>query len=328
MRIAILGGTRFIGRAVTDQLAADGHTLLVAHRGEHEPAGLPEAEHAHVDRHDGAALAAALKPFGPEALVDVSGMNAAAADAALGAVGESVKLVAISSCDVYRAYDALHSGRNTDAVPLSEWSPLRTRRFVDGPQYENLEMEERYLPRGATVLRLGAVYGEHDYQRRFEFVLRRVRAGRRRIPIGSGQFLFSRVYVGDVAAAVSLALAGDQRGEAFNVVEPTTASYGLLAQQILAAADAEDVELVTVRDDLLPADLELTGTLTQHLLMDSWKAHTVLGWEPTDPAGTLRTSVRWHLENPPPDGSDDFSADDAALASVLDSAPGSAVGSE
>lgn len=312
MRIVILGGTRFIGRAVVERLTAEGHTLLVVHRGDHEPDGLVPVEHAHVDRHDGTALSAALKPFDPDAVVDISGMNAAAADAALGAVGASVKLVAISSCDVYRAYDGLHSDRTTDALPLTEESPLRERRFVDGPKYENLEMEERYLPRGATVLRLGAVYGEHDYQRRFEFILRRVRAGRRRIPVGSGQFLFSRVYVGDVAAAVSLALAGEFPG-AYNLAEPSTAPYRLFAEQILAAADVGAVELVKVRDDLLPEDLALTGAIDQHLMVDSSKARNVLGWSPVDPAGTLRTSVRWHLANPPADGSDDFSADDAVL---------------
>jgi nucleoside-diphosphate-sugar epimerase len=313
MRIAILGGTRFIGRAVVERLVGEGHELLVVHRGEHEPADLPAVAHAHVDRHDGSALAGALKPFDVEGLVDISGMNAVAADAALGAVGPGVKLVAISSGDVYRAYDGLHSGRTTDALPLTEEAPLRERRFVDGSQYENLEVEERYLPRGATVLRLGAVYGEHDYQRRFEFVLRRVRAGRTRIPIGSGQFLFSRVYVGDVAAAVSLALAGDHRGEAFNLAEPLTAPYRLFAEQILAAAGASEVELVRVRDDLLPEDLGLTGSLDQHLLMDSQKARTVLGWTPADPDRSLRESVRWHLENPPADAPDDFSADDGVL---------------
>jgi nucleoside-diphosphate-sugar epimerase len=312
MRIAILGGTRFIGRAVVERLTAEGHTLLVVHRGDHEPSGLVPAEHAHLDRNDGAALAAALKPFDPEALIDISGMNAVAADAALDAVGPAVKLIAISSCDVYRAYDGVHSNRTTDALPLTEESPLRERRFIDGPKYENLEMEERYLPREATVLRLGAVYGEHDYQTRFEFVLRRVRAGRKRIPIGSGQFLFSRVYVGDVALAVSLALAGEFPG-AFNLAEASTAPYRLFAEQILAAADAADVELVRVRDDLLPEDLSLTGTVDQHLLVDSAKARNGLGWAPADPAGTLRTSVRWHLANPPADASDDFAADDAVL---------------
>ena len=85
MRIAILGGTRFIGRHIADRLVADGHDLLLVHRGEHEPGELPAAEHAHVDRHDAAALSAAVKPFGAEAVVDVSAMNAVAADAALAA---------------------------------------------------------------------------------------------------------------------------------------------------------------------------------------------------------------------------------------------------
>ena len=316
MRIAILGGTQFIGRAVTGRLAAEGHSLLVVHRGEHEPSDLPAAEHAHVDRHDGSALATAVASFEAEAAVDISGMNAAAASAALGAFGSDVKLVAISSGDVYRAYDGPHADWTSDALPLAEDAPLRERRFVDGPEYENLEMEERYLPRGATVLRLGAVYGEHDYQRRFEFILRRLRSGRWRIPVGSGQFLFGRVYVGDVAAAVSLALAGDHRGEAFNVVERLTPPYRLFAEQILAAADATDVELVRVPEDRLPPDLALTGALSQHLLMDSTKARTVLGWQETDPSVNLRRAVHWHLDNPPDSSAQDWSEDEAALAAA------------
>src|SRR5207249_3981954 len=82
----------------------------------------------------------------------------------------------------------------------------RTIRHIEAVQWENLDIEERYASRGATILRLGAVYGEHDHQRRLDFVLRRVRAGRRRLPIGAGTWLFSRVYVGDVATAVERAL--------------------------------------------------------------------------------------------------------------------------
>lgn len=40
-----------------------------------------------------------------------------------------------------------------------------------------------------------------NYQRRFEPVLRRVRSGRRFTPVGTGSFLFSRLYVGDAATA-------------------------------------------------------------------------------------------------------------------------------
>ena len=46
----------------------------------------------------------------------------------------------------------------------------------------------------------------------------------------------------------------------------------------------------------------------------SSKARDLLGWTETDPHEALHRSVAWHLANPPPDASDDFSADDSALA--------------
>jgi nucleoside-diphosphate-sugar epimerase len=313
MRIVVLGGTKFIGRAISARLLRNGHDVLVVHRGDTEPEDLASARHLHVDRADLPRKRADVEAFQPDGAVEVYAMNAGDTSAALRALPDGIRLVAISSGDVYRAYDGLHSGRVTDAVPLVETSPLRDRLYVDGSKFENLEVEPPYLQRGAAVLRLGAVFGPHDYQRRFEFVLRRLRAGRDRIPIGSGQFLFSKVYVEDVAAAVELALTTDAaRGEAFNLVERDTAPYGLFARQILQAADS-DAELVPVADSQLPKDLALTGVQSQHLLMDSTKARTVLGWEPTDRTEALATSVAWHLAHPPAVWDPDFAADDRAM---------------
>ena len=54
-------------------------------------------------------------------------------------------------------------------------------------------------------------------------MLRRVRAGRRQMPIGAGSFLFSRVYAGDAARAVLAALASPRSaGECLNIVEAQT----------------------------------------------------------------------------------------------------------
>jgi len=48
--VVILGGTRFIGRAIVEELAGSGHELLIVHRGELEPDDLPPARHVHTDR--------------------------------------------------------------------------------------------------------------------------------------------------------------------------------------------------------------------------------------------------------------------------------------
>ncbi len=177
MRVIVLGGARFIGRAITGALTAAGHAVLVVHRGRSEPDGLPASEHLHAERAAWPGHAAAFAAFGADAAVDVSAANGPDARAALAALPPGIALVALSSVDVYRAYESLHRGRQTDLVPLTEDSPLRAGRHIDGPAWENLDVEEAYLGAGATILRLGAVYGEYDYQHRFELVPRRVRAG-------------------------------------------------------------------------------------------------------------------------------------------------------
>jgi nucleoside-diphosphate-sugar epimerase len=318
MRVIVLGGTWFVGRAITDALVTAGHVPLVVHRGLDEPAGLPDVEHLHAERESWPAHGADFGAFGADAAIDVAAGNGAGARDALAALPPGIRLIAVSSVDVYRAYEGVHSRRQTDAVPLTEDSPLRTARHLDGPDWENLDVEELYLSAGATVLRLGAVYGEYDYQHRFEPVLRRIRAGRVRMPVGTGSFLFSRVYVGDVAQAVLAALAAERSsaerssGECFNIVEAQTAPMRLFYEQVIAAAGA-DLELVRVGDDTLPADLRAVGAVEQHLLASAQKARDALGWRDSDRETAMRRSVRWHLDNPPPRWNNDFSEDETAL---------------
>ena len=326
MRVMVLGGTRFIGAAVVEELVAHGHELLVVHRGEHEPPDLPEVEHLHAERQDLPHLRGPVDEFDPEAVVDNCAYSAADAETALAAVGGDVRLLVVSSMDVYRAFGAVLAGTETDPLPVDETSPVRPDRYPyrdrphpspDAGTYEKLDVEEAYLARAATVCRLPMVYGERDHQRREELILRRTRAGRQRIPAGSGGWLWTRGYVRDVAAGIRLALESDATvAEVLNLGEPRTWSMGLWARHVLEAAGA-DAELVRVPDVLLPDDLKLLGTVSQHLLVDSSKARDLLGWEQTDPHEALHRSVAWHLANPPEDAAAGFEADDRALAAAL-----------
>jgi hypothetical protein len=244
-----------------------------------------------------------------------------------------VPLVLLSSMDVYRAYELLlgdetgrpvgagWSGMYCQAMPLTEDSEVRRARYplrgvLDGrDDYDKLDVEPGYVARGGAVLRLGAIYGERDPQRREEFILRRVRAGRTRIPIGAGTWLWTRGYVGDVASAV-LAVLGDPvatSGEIFNVGDLATDTIRDHAARILAAAGS-DAELVTVPDELVPADLKNTKSVAQHFLCDCGKLARTAGWRPLDVTVATGRSVKWHLNNPPQAADAGFSADDRALA--------------
>lgn len=333
MKIALIGGTRFIGVAIVEELVGAGHEVLVVHRGSGERADAPDVPHVHADRRDVAAVGGALAGFRPEAVVDTCAYATADAETALAALPSATRAVVLSSMDTYRAFATLRSrAPATDALPLDESSPVRglDQRYlfrgdpsaphaalgIDPETYENLDVEAVYLPAGATVLRLPMVYGERDELRREEFVLRRLRAGRDRIPVGSGTLLWTKGWVRDVARAVRLAAESpDVRGRVLNLGERRTVSVAHWAQQIVAAAGAR-ATLVPVPDDALPEDLLLTAAFPQHVLVDSAAARDALGWTDTDPDEALAASVAWHLAHPPPGPAPDLAADDAALAAA------------
>ena len=321
MRVLMIGGTKFIGRRITEELAARGDEVTVLHRGETEPGDLPRCAHLHASRRDFASLAGQIRELRPDAVVDTLAMSRADVDAVLPHLPDT-RLVVLSSADVYRAFELQDSPVAEVPVPITEESPARHARYpyrgrIPGmDDYEKLDVEPLYTERGGTVLRLGFIYGEHDPQRREEFILRRVRAGRRRIPAGPGCWLLSRCYVGDVATAVLAALGTDAAaGQVLNIVEAASGTVADWMRQILAAA-GHDAELVTVPDRDVPEDMDLTKHYAQHLLFDSHKARALLGWQPGPPGAGVTASVRWHLAHPPAACDPDFTADDRALAAA------------
>ena len=330
MRVAVLGGTVFIGRAIVNELVDHGHEVMVCHRGDHEPEGAPfdSIRHLHCDRKDLASHRKELDDFAPEAMVDCRALGLADSRAAVDCFDERVRLVVLSSMDVYRALTALVTNQLLEPVPVTETSAVRDEKYPYRGQipgmddYDKLDVEEVYCGRGGVSLRLPMVSGPYDYQRREEPILRRVRAERKRIPVGDGMWLNTRGYVGDIGKAARLAVeapADGVEGEVFNICEEKTWPMGRVAQEILDAAGS-DAELVRVPNDALPEDLGLTGAVPQHFFVSSEKARRILGYTDTSREEAMAATVKWHLENPPPvpeDGPPTFEADDAALERAL-----------
>jgi nucleoside-diphosphate-sugar epimerase len=323
MRVLVLGGTAFIGRRIVEQLHERGDQVLVVHRGQHEPDPWVPVGHLHTHRHQLSRHAEKIRDFAPTAVVDAYALTGTDVTAVLGVVPE-VPTVVLSSQDVYQAYTGLRTGRCTAAVPLEEHAPLRADRYpyrgTGGPpgipeDYEKLDVEQAWSGRGAVVLRLPMVYGPHDAQQREEVVLRRIRAGRTRMPIGAGNLLWSRAHVEDIATGVLTALhTPAAAGLTLNLGEPTTVPIRQWFQQIIEATGAA-LELVQVPEPVLPAELALTGAPAQHMLASTHRAQEVLGWSPDDPQTRVIQSVRWHLAHAPATEwtQDDTRTDNAAL---------------
>lgn len=325
VRVLVLGGTEFVGRHVVERLHSRGDDVLVVHRGHHEPQPWIDVEHLHADRHSLEHRASVMYDFCADAIVDTYAMTGADVTAVMPLLPD-VPSVVLSSQDVYQAFTGLRTGRCLAAVPLTENAELRHDKYpyrgcgLDGvpDDYEKRDVEDLWLARGATVLRLPMVYGAHDQQMREDAVLRRIRAGRRQMPIGAGNLLWTRGHVDDIATGVLAAI--DTRaadGMAVNLGEPTTVPIATWFQQVIDAAEA-DLELVTVPDSALPAELILTAAPAQHMLVSVHRAEELFAWSPTDSTVRVAESVRWHLINPPESSwtTADAQSDDEALSAA------------
>jgi nucleoside-diphosphate-sugar epimerase len=197
MRILILGGTRFIGPHVVRALR--GHDVTVLHRTD-----CGDASHIHADR------SAASGAW--DAVIDMIAMSEEDTKAWRSLGGP---LVVISSADVYRQYDRVlgrdHSAG--DETPLAEDAPLRKNLFPYGGTYEKILVERAARERGATILRLPAVYGPGDARLR-EWI-------NATVPMTTLQrtWRWTRGYVENVAGAIALA-ALHPNGRTYNVGEP------------------------------------------------------------------------------------------------------------
>ncbi|MBA2383677.1 MAG: epimerase, partial [Actinobacteria bacterium] len=173
LRLLLLGGTRFLGRAVAEAALARGHELTLFNRGETNPALFPEAERLRGDR-DGDLSALEGREW--EAVVDPSGfvprVVGASAELLADAAGH---YVFVSSISVYRP---------PIAPGLDEYAPVAE---LDDPSSENVQqdygglkalcelaVEERF-PGRSTHVRAGLIAGPHDPTGRFTYWAHRLR---------------------------------------------------------------------------------------------------------------------------------------------------------
>ena len=114
MRLLVLGGTQFVGRAVAEAALAAGDDVTLFHRGKTNPGLFPEAEHVLGDRDGGLG---ALDGRDWDACIDVSGyVPRLVGDAARALHGRVPRYVYVSTVSVYADL----------SVPRDEDGPLAT----------------------------------------------------------------------------------------------------------------------------------------------------------------------------------------------------------
>ncbi len=312
MRILILGGTNFIGPPVVRELAAGGHAVAVFHRGNDDALTRDGVQHIHGDRANIHAHRDDFARFAPDTVIDMHAMTEADGSTALEAIrGIARRAVLISSIDVYRAYGRLHGSEPgpPESMPLTEDAPLRERLYPyrgDGDggfdDYDKIPIEQMYLADRevtSTVLRLPAVHGERDYQRRLRAELRVMDAGAPEYLLAeeAADWRWPRAYVGNVAHAIALAVTTERAsGRIYNVAEPTTWTMLEWVRTVGRLAGwSGEVVLRPMQD--LPASLRSSLDLRQDIVADSTRIREELGHaEIVPPESGIMHAIAWERE--------------------------------
>lgn len=330
MRILVIGGTSFIGPPVVRRLVERGDEVTVFHRGATEAGLPPDTGRIRGDCRRLGDHAEELRQLAPEVVLDMIPMNERDAKMLVDVFeGVARRVVAISSQDVYRAYDIVrrrHPGP-PDPVPLSEDSPLRERLYPydrEGvEEYEKILVEKAVMEAPAlpaTVLRLPAVYGPGDYQHRLFPYLKRMDDGRPALLLEEGlaSWRWTHGYVLDVAAAIALAVTDDRAaGRIYNVGEPDPLRWAEWVRQIGHVADWSG-EISEVPKDSLPNNPMAGLNPDQHWTVDTTRIRRELDYtEETSREEALRRTVAWEREHPPEGINSvafDYAAEDATLS--------------
>jgi nucleoside-diphosphate-sugar epimerase len=218
VKVLVIGGTSFVGRAFVELAASSGHDVTVFHRGEREPEGLPPVTHVHGDR-DGDLDRLGDATF--DAVVDTSGYVPRVVDASASLLADRAqRYLFVSTTSVYP---------DEAEPPVTDDTPVHAPPFPDteevtGETYGPLKVacevavRERFADR-ATIVRPGYIVGPHDSTERFVSWLRRASTGEEMIAPGPPDEPLQVVDVRDLGAFM-LQLLADDRSGTFGVVGP------------------------------------------------------------------------------------------------------------
>ncbi|MEI7760375.1 MAG: NAD-dependent epimerase/dehydratase family protein [Thermoleophilia bacterium] len=257
MKILVLGGTIFVGRALVEAALTAGNEVTLFHRGLTNPGLFPDAEHLLGDRDGGLGL---LEGRSWDACIDVSGYLPRLVGNSATALCDTVeRYVYVSSISVYADL----------SVPRDEGGPLatiedETTEEITGESYGALKALGEQAVRGvygerAAIVRPGYVIGPHDDTGRFPWWAHRAARGGEMIVPASLAREFQAIDTRDLADFLLIRARSPLTGifNATGPVPPVT-----MLDLVEAAASASDTALnVEVIDDAF-----LTGKLTDEEL--------------------------------------------------------------
>jgi nucleoside-diphosphate-sugar epimerase len=226
MRLLMLGGTEFVGRAVVEAALGRGWDVTVFHRGRHEPPAGVRSLLGDRTAPDGLA---ALADGEWDVVVDTwSAAPRAVQDAARLLAGRVSRYVYVSSCSVYAWPPSAGYDEN---APLVEGAAAGAEQsdYARDKRGGELAVLDAFGSAGALLVRAGLILGPYENIGRLPWWLNRVARGGPVLAPGPRELPLQYVDVRDLAGWV-LGAVETGLGGAYNLVSPPghTTMGGLL----------------------------------------------------------------------------------------------------
>ena len=306
--VLVLGGTRFLGRHIVNELARDGARVVCFHRGRSNCELPSSVQERFGDRN---VDLSAVDTQTWDAIVNVSGQEPQQLERSLQLRADRYLL--ISTVSVYRDFSA--PGKTEEAPVIETIDPDDEASRYGG----NKAASERLVREGygerATILRPGLIAGRWDFTGRFTYWCRRLLRGGAVLAPAPRDSAVQFVNAADVARFVARALTRKTPGT-FNVVgpgQPATIQQLLDAcAEVGARRGAPPSRLVWIDRRrifdsgvapwsemplTLPDEVEWSGMLQ----VSNAKA-LAAGLELRPVAQTIAAALDWDQPEPPPAG--------------------------
>lgn len=246
MRTLVLGGTRFLGPFVVNELLRRRHEVAVVSRaavGADLPAFVGERYDAPVrvyagEASDPSCLQETLRSWQPDALVDMLHHNTEHAAVVARAGAGLQHTVHLSCASVYGSRPVCPVEEETETLRPELAAPeVAAQLGADGVILEAMTAEQ--LP--ATILRLPELYGPRDPRSAEWFFARRIREGRKRIALPDGGLaVCHRGFVQNMAWGIAQALTTTKAiGQVYNLGEEKLYTLAQLASGVARALDTQ-----------------------------------------------------------------------------------------
>jgi len=303
MRVLVIGGTLFIGRALVKALQKAGHRVSVMHRKPSHDLGA-RVGNLVADRNDGKQVRAALAGQRFDAVFDnvydwERRTTAKQVVATAQACGDHLtRYVFMSSV---AAYGEGLDHRESDALAPDD----HERDYILDKAQSERALFELHAKGGfpAVALRPPYIYGPENPFYREQFFWDRMRAGRPILIPGEGERLMQFAYVHDLVSACLLALEKPRAvGEAFNIANPRAVTQRQFVRALTKAAGLKVKRVEVPRNRIEKAGGNPMGDpmyfgvyldmppITQRID----KARRLLGFRPTAFEEGLRETYGWY----------------------------------